>query len=157
MIFVTVSGLPFERLIKMMDNISKNLNEKVIMQIGRTQYEPKNAEWFRFETSEKIEELYKNARIIITHGGAGSIIKSLSYNKIPIVVPRYKKFGEHINDHQLDLTKFLDKRGYILAVYDINDLKNKIKIKSKQKILPTKKEKLVNFLKNWIENIKRNE
>jgi UDP-N-acetylglucosamine transferase subunit ALG13 len=155
MIFVTVSGLPFERLIKKVDEIAEGLKEDVIMQIGRTGYEPKNIKWFRFETSKKIEELYKKADTIITHGGAGSIIKSLSYGKTPVVVPRYKKFGEHINDHQLDLTKFLDKKGYITAVYDIHDLKSKIKTKRKQKILSSKKKDLIGFLKGWVQNLEK--
>lgn len=155
MIFVTVSGTQFERLIKKMDEIAKNLKEEVIMQIGRTIYEPKNTKWFRFESSKRIEELYKKSRFIITHGGAGSIIKSLSYGKAPIVVPRYKKFGEHINDHQLDLTKFLDKKGYITAVYEIEDLRSKIKIKNEQKTLPSKNRDLICFLKNWVENIEK--
>ena len=151
MIFVTVSGFQFDRLIEKIDAIAKNMNEKIVMQIGNTRYEPKNTEWFRFESSERIEELYKKSRMIITHGGAGSIIKSLSYGKVPIVVPRYKKFGEHINDHQLDLTKFLDDHGYIVAVYDVSNLESKIRNADRKKTLKTEKHKLVNFLDKWVQ------
>lgn len=150
MIFVTVSASPFERLIKGMDNIAGRIGQKVVMQIGRTQYKPKNAEFFRFTSSEEILEYNKMARVVVTHGGAGCIMTALSFGKPVIVVPRYKKFGEHINDHQLDLTKALEREGKIVAVYDIKDLKRAIKTAGRVKAKATTP-KLTEFLKKYIE------
>ncbi len=73
-----------------------------------------------------LEKLNKEARIIITHGGAGSIIFALQFRKPTIVVPRLKRYGEHINDHQLELTKKLEVGGKLLGVYDIENLEKKI-------------------------------
>ena len=42
---------------------------------------------------------------MVTHGGPSSFISVLERNKVPIVVPRRKKFGEHINDHQVDFVR----------------------------------------------------
>jgi len=71
-------------------------------------------------------ELIVNARIIITHGGPGSIILALSNGKVPIVVPRQRKFSEHVDDHQVLFTKKLESEGKIIAVYDIKMLAEKI-------------------------------
>lgn len=154
MIFVTVSASPFERLIKEMDRIAGNMKEKVIMQIGRTRYEPKNAEFFRFTTFKKIIEYNKKARVVVTHGGAGCIITALSFGKPVVVVPRYKRFNEHINDHQLDLTKALEKEKKIVAVYDIRDLEYAITYASSVKYRKSKP-KLINFIKWYIKNLNK--
>ncbi|MBO4860171.1 MAG: hypothetical protein J5530_01350, partial [Clostridia bacterium] len=44
-----------------------------------------------------------NARLVITHGGPSCYIDVLENGKIPIVVPRCHKFGEHVDDHQLEI------------------------------------------------------
>lgn len=136
MIYVTVGTdvHDFSRLVKEMDKIA--LRRKVVMQIGNTVYEPRNAEWFRFETNQRIDELYQKADVIVTHAGAGSIIRSLKNGKVPIVVPRLKKYGEHVNDHQLDLARFLGKRGKVIPIARIEDLKGRIK----KRYLPLKKD-----------------
>ena len=127
MIFVTVGThvQGFDRLIKEVDSLLMRgeIKEKVVMQIGNTGYEPANSEFFRFlDSNEKIMDYVRKSEMIITHGGAGSIINSLSSGKPTIVVPRYKRFGEHVNDHQLELAKSLEKEGKIISVYNITNL-----------------------------------
>ena len=145
MIFVTVGThtQSFNRLLKEVDKLKavKKIKERTVAQIGHSTYEPKKIQWFRFTTFEKLNKLYRNSRIIISHGGAGSILNGLSNRKPVIVVPRLKKFNEHVNDHQLDLVKELDKNGKIIAVYDIEDLQNALlkarnfgKVKTENKI-----------------------
>lgn len=130
MIFVTVGThtQSFNRLLEEIDRLaaSKKLKEKVIAQIGHSSYEPKNIEWFRFTTFEKLNTLYKNAKVFVTHGGAGSILNGLSNGNPVVAVPRYKKYNEHVNDHQLDLVRALEKKQKITAVYDIKNLLNAI-------------------------------
>jgi len=153
MIFVTVSGWPFERLIKKMDDIGSKTREKVVMQIGDTKYTPKHAEYFRFTSTGRIEELNRKARIIVSHGGAGCIIRALRLKKPLIVVPRYKKFGEHVNDHQLDLTVVLEGDGKITAVYDIDNLEVAIKSAIRGSKTENKKNGLVEYIKGYIEGL----
>ncbi len=118
MIFVTVGtdNHDFSRLVKWMDSLSAG--RKVVMQIGNTKYEPLNAEWFRFESNQRIAELYSRSGMIVTHAGAGSIMRSLLEGKKPIVVPRLRRYGEHVNDHQLDLARSLSQRGMIALAND---------------------------------------
>lgn len=112
----------FDRLVREMDRISSDINEEIVMQIGNTKYEPKNVKYYRFVSEEKINNLYNDARIVICHAGVGTILSSLIRNKLVVVVPRRMKYGEHIDDHQLEIAKELEKDGIIKAVYDIDKL-----------------------------------
>ena len=146
MIFVTVGThtQSFDRLLEEVDMLIENnkIKEKVIMQIGHSTYKPKNAEWFRFTDFNNLRKIQKTARLIITHGGAGCIIDALSNKKSVIVVPRFKKFNEHVNDHQLDLVKALAEHKRIYPVYDITRLKNAIHEIKKIKQLKSTKDSL---------------
>jgi len=130
MIFVTVGTheQPFNRLIKEIDNLKKEgvIKEEVFIQKGYSDYVPKYCKYKNFCSFEEMSELYKKAKIIITHGGPSSIIEALAEGKIPIVVPRQKKFGEHVDNHQVEFAKFLHKEKKIIAIFDIKDLKNAI-------------------------------
>lgn len=128
MIFVTVGTheQPFNRLIEYIDNLKKNtiIKEEVIMQTGFSTYEPRYCEWKPLFPYTKMNELVREARIVITHGGPASFIMALQFDKIPIVVPRRKEFNEHINDHQSDFCKEVASRqGNIIKVDDIKQLK----------------------------------
>ena len=154
MIFVTVGThyQGFERLIKKMDEIAGRIKDEVIMQIGYTKYEPKNAKWFRFlEREEDILELYKKADIIVAHAGAGTLLTALSFGKPIVVVPRLKKFGEHVDDQQLELAEALESMGKAIAVYDIEKLEDAIRRAKALKYRPVRQDKrLANFLKNYL-------
>lgn len=121
-IFVTVGTSPFPRLVKKIDEISKKLDKKIIMQIGPTAYTPNNVEYFDFvEDFSKIQELYRKSSIIITHCGAGSLITALEQGGNVVAVPRSSKHGEAYDDHQLELAEALSEKGYIKTA-DINDI-----------------------------------
>lgn len=124
LIFVSVGAgkIGFERLITEIDRIAGIIEEPVILQIGISEYEPVNADYFRFLPREEIIHYYKNARIVICHAGIGSIITALEMKKPVIVVPRLKKLKEHHDDHQLEIARELEKANRVAAVYNIDDL-----------------------------------
>ena len=131
MIFVTVGTheQSFERLVKEIDELKENgtIKEEVIIQKGYTDYEPKNCKAYKLIGYDDMQKYMEEARIIITHGGPASFIAPLQIGKIPIVVPRQEKCGEHVNDHQLEFAKNVEERNKnIIPVYDIKDLKEKI-------------------------------
>lgn len=131
MIFVTVGTheQSFERLIKEIDELKGNgiIKEDVFIQTGFTDYIPKNCEWSKLVSFKDMDKKVSDARIVITHGGPASFIAPLQKGKIPIVVPRQFEFNEHVNNHQVDFAKQVEKRRKnIIVVYDIKDLKDKI-------------------------------
>ncbi|MBZ5964366.1 multidrug MFS transporter [Leuconostoc gelidum subsp. gasicomitatum] len=131
MIFVTVGTheQPFNRLIKKIDELveEKIISEPVFMQIGFSDYIPKNVKYSRFLSYAQMQESINDARIIITHGGPASFISVLAKGKKPIVVPRLSEFHEHVNDHQLIFAKELIKKKYdIVIIEDIQEIGNEI-------------------------------
>lgn len=157
MIFVTVGThkQSFNRLLEKVDQLieENKLKEKIVMQIGHSSYEPRNAKWFRFTSLNKLKKFYKSARIIITHGGAGCILDSLSNGKPIIAVPRLKKFNEHVNDHQLDLVKALARHRRISLVYNINELEKVLSEVKKKNLLKPRKTYLCKKIKEFLESL----
>lgn len=156
MIFVVIgtSSWNFDRLIKALDEITPLLDEKVIMQIGNSKYVPKNSEYFKFKHKEEVEELYKNSDIIICHAGIGSILSSVKYNKNVIIVPRRRKYGELLDDHQAEIAHKLGKRG-VPIVWDVKDLENIIiQIKGTKIYVGEERQKLINSFKNYLNQVK---
>lgn len=131
MIFVTVGTheQPFNRLLQEIDLLVLNniIKEKVVIQYGFSDYVPKYCESHQFLSFSQMNSYINKARIVITHGGPASFIQVLQKNKIPVVVPRLKKYNEHINNHQLEFVKLIEQeRKNIIPVYNINDLKKVI-------------------------------
>ena len=125
MIFVTVGTheQPFDRLIKCIDQMVENgkIDEKVIIQKGYTEYIPKNCESYKLIGYEYMKKYIDEARIVVTHGGPASFIAPLSVGKIPVVVPRQYKFNEHVNNHQLEFAKEIEKRMNNIIVAETED------------------------------------
>lgn len=129
MIFVTVGTheQPFNRLLECVDKLKEKniITEEVVMQTGFSTYVPKNCEWKKLFPYDAMIENVKKARIVITHGGPSSFIMPLQEGKIPIVVPRQRKYEEHVNDHQVDFAKAVaERQKNIIVVTDIKVLKD---------------------------------
>lgn len=99
-----------------------SINEKVIVQAGDTKFESKDMEIFKLIPNGKLRKLIKEADLIITHGGVGSIVTCLKEGKKIIAVPRYHEYGEHVNDHQLQIVQTFDGQGFIKGIANVEDL-----------------------------------
>lgn len=130
MIFVTVGTheQPFDRLIKEVDRLihSGVIKEEVFIQRGICSMVPLNCPSSEVISYDDMFKKVNEARIVITHGGPGSIMLPLSMGKVPIVVPRQAKFNEHVDNHQVDFTRHLERGKKIIAVYEIETLEYKI-------------------------------
>ena len=131
MILVTLGtqDKEFTRLLKVIDKEieNKNIKDKVIVQAGFTKYESNNMEIFDLIPGDELDKLVKECDILITHGGVGSILSGLKNNKKIIAAARLSKYGEHTNDHQIQIIKEFVDRGYILELDDFNKLGDIIK------------------------------
>jgi len=153
MIFCTVgsTNFDFSRLVKKMDDISKSIDEKVVLQIGGTKYTPKYAEYFKFKSRKEIGKYYNESKIIVGHAGTGTIITAFRYNKPIIIVPRRKKFNEAVDDHQLEIAKKLEDNGMVIVVYDINNLKKTLEKKELyKKNMLGERDELIRNLKRYL-------
>ena len=157
MIFVTIGMHPggFERLIRKMDQIAGKINEEVVMQIGGTEYTPENAKHLDFVTAEAIKELCRKARIVVTHGGVGTILDALAQGTPVIAVPRLKEYGEVIDDHQRYLVQELEKAGKVTAVYNVEELEEALNKAGTKPVELVRDKRLVNALKGYIAQFER--
>lgn len=129
MIFVTVGTheQPFNRLIQKIDQLKEAgiIEDEVFIQTGFSTYEPKYCQWSKFIAYQEMVQCVEDARIVITHGGPASFIMPLQIGKIPIVVPRQKRFGEHVNDHQVEFVRNVVERiGTVICVENIEIIGN---------------------------------
>ena len=131
MIFVTVGTheQQFNRLIKKIDQLKKDghIKDDVFIQTGFSDYIPESCDWKKFLSYEEMIQKIKDAKIVITHGGPSSFILPLQYGKTPIVVPRMKKYDEHVNDHQVEFCrKYNSLNDNIIVVVNVDELNSEL-------------------------------
>lgn len=131
MIFVTVGTheQQFNRLIKKIDQLKKDghIKDDVFIQTGFSNYIPESCDWKKFLSYEEMIQKIKDAKIVITHGGPSSFILPLQYGKTPIVVPRMKKYDEHVNDHQVEFCrKYNSLNNNIIVVVNVDELNSEL-------------------------------
>ena len=153
MILVTL-GTQNRDFSRLLDEIEKqikykNIKEKVIVQAGYTKYNSDNMEIFDFISSDELEKLVKKCRILITHGGVGSILTGIKNNKPIIAAARLSKYREHTNDHQKQIIKEFEDEGYLLELRDFKKL-DKLLVKANS----FKPKKFTSNTNNFTSNIK---
>jgi UDP-N-acetylglucosamine transferase subunit ALG13 len=123
MIFLTVgTQLPFDRLIKIVDTWNAGRNEKVIAQVGESEYESTDIEIFEHLNPIEFEKNIQNCRIIVSHSGMGSILTALKSRKPIIIFPRQASLGEHRNDHQLATAKSFQNTPGVYVAFNESEL-----------------------------------
>ena len=161
-IFVTVgnSKKTFPRLLNELKKLKPYLNVPVVVQHGHTICNFSEFISYSFLDESRYLNYIEASDLIISHAGAGSIISALKLKKNLILVPRQLKFDEHINDHQSELAKFVEKNGLGTVVYEIEQLKDAI-IKNLEKSYSMKyytslgKEFMINLISQKLENLER--
>lgn len=130
MIFVTLGSQKFQfnRLLKKIDELIKSniITDEVFAQIGYSDYKPLNYKYKQFLSREEFIECEGKADIVITHGGTGAIIGAVKKGKKVIAVPRLAKYGEHVDDHQLQLIEQFKEQNLICGLQDCNELDKSI-------------------------------
>ncbi len=118
MILVTVGthDRGFERLVTAMDELAAELDEAVVIQYGSARHQPRHSESFRWTDAAHLEQLTRDARVIVSHAAAGSILMALRQSKPLVLVPRLAEFGEAIDDHQRQLAGALAVDGRATVV-----------------------------------------
>lgn len=118
MIVVTTgtNGAAFDRLLSELDRLAPG--ERVVVQHGPSSLRPSGAECSDYLPFAKLSELIAEARVVVTHAGAGSVLAALGAGHRPLVVPRLARFGEAVDDHQLWFAERLAASGIVTVVED---------------------------------------
>jgi len=109
---------------RMLDQVEKLLafDKEIVIQKGHNTYVSDKINSFDFVPKEELQQLYDRADVILTHAGAGSLIDGIKKSKKIIAFPRLAKYGEHFNDHQLELCSKFKELNFIEVCYENDDL-----------------------------------
>jgi beta-1,4-N-acetylglucosaminyltransferase len=127
-VFVTVGNATqgFPRLLHAADEhlgVTLRASHSAFIQAGTTPgYTPRHCAWAPVVPLQKFEELIRSAEIIICHAGAGTLIHVFTAGKVPVVMPRRRKYGEVVDDHQMELTHALAAHGRVIPAWEPQDL-----------------------------------
>jgi UDP-N-acetylglucosamine transferase subunit ALG13 len=118
MIFATVgtSVIPFDRLFRALDELPGD--EPLVVQQGPSSVCPAGATSLDFLAFDDLVDLVRQARVVVTHAGVGTILVALANGRRPVVVPRLRRFAEAVDDHQLDFARRLAAAGLVTLVED---------------------------------------
>ncbi len=117
MIFVTVgtNEARFDRLLHAVAAL--DVDEPLLVQHGHSSpIVHRHAELVDFLTFDGMVAAISGARVVVTHAGVGSVLVALANGKRPVVVPRLKRHGEAVDDHQLQLGRRFAEAGLVTLV-----------------------------------------
>lgn len=123
----------FHRLLEEIEkNVENgNINEEVVVQAGYTKFEPQTQKQviklFNTIPKKELEKLIEESNFVISHGGVGSMVTANQKGKKVIAVPRYQKYHEHVNDHQVETIEIFAKKGYVMSIKDVQELEKALK------------------------------
>lgn len=140
MIFVSLGtqDKSFIRLLMKIDEMieNKTICDEVIVQAGSTKYVSNYMKVFDYISMEEFNQYIEKCDIMITHAGVGTIINGINHGKRVIAVARREKYGEHENDHQVEITQKFEKLGYIVGCLDVSELESKFPLLSNLETKP---------------------
>lgn len=159
MIFVCVGSrdYQFDRLLEAIDRlVEKNeVQDPIVAQIGQSAYEPKHYQWYRFLDRDAFKKYQADADLIISHAGTGALVGALKLEKQVIAVPRLAKYGEHIDDHQTQISGALSAEGYLREVMEMEDLREAIRLSKTDPIVKkfNKPSNVIPIIEEYIEDV----
>jgi UDP-N-acetylglucosamine transferase subunit ALG13 len=120
-IFVTTGTCdPFDRLLRVVDSLETE--ERLVVQHGVSPVRPHGAHCVGFLAYDELVAFVREARVVVTHAGVGSVLTALANGKRPIVVPRLAGEGDAIDDHQLEFARKIGGLGLVTLLEHPDDL-----------------------------------
>lgn len=158
MIFVITGSeaYPFNRLIEEIDQLKKDkvITTDVFIQLGSCDYIPSFCTWEKWLPFNKMRENIASSELVISHAGAGTTLLCLEMGKKPLIVTRRKKYGEHLDDHQVEFAEMMKKLDYATVAFDVSELPNILKnissINSYISVENEERKNLVSALDDWL-------
>jgi UDP-N-acetylglucosamine transferase subunit ALG13 len=122
--FVSVgnSSQPFPRLLEKVAELAPHLPQPVTVQCGKSPFMSSTCAVRPLLGMDEFAQSVADAKLVVLHAGAGSIIHAARAGKIPVVMPRRARYGEHVDDHQVDLALELEKSGKVIVALEPEDL-----------------------------------
>ena len=122
MIFVTVgtNEAPFDRLLSSLSGLGGLEGHELVVQHGASGVRPPGATCVESLPYDEVVETMRRAAVVVTHAGVGSVLTALTAGKRPVVTPRLRRFGEAVDDHQLEFARHVGPIGLVTVVEDLS-------------------------------------
>jgi UDP-N-acetylglucosamine transferase subunit ALG13 len=122
--FVSVGNAtqPFRRLLDGVTAIACDLPQPVFVQSGSTPFRAEGCDNAPFLNMSDFQSQVCRSKLLIMHAGAGSLITAVRAGKVPVVMARRARYGEHVDDHQIEFARELERDGRIVVASEPADL-----------------------------------
>ena len=115
---------PFNRLVCAINKlVNKGLYkpEEIVMQAAVYDEIPVFSH-YHLIPADQFNDLISRAELVITHCGVNSIMTCMKYRKPLLIVPRLKEYGEHIDDHQMEIAEVMKMKYDVLVADNLDDI-----------------------------------
>lgn len=119
---VGTQKFPFDRLLKLVDAAAAaSPEDSFFAQTGNSLYIPRSFPSKPFLQKEEFEEQIRSCDLLFVHSGVGTIITALKAGRKIVVLPRLAKYGEHVDDHQLQIAEAFAEKNLVLCCGEGDD------------------------------------
>jgi UDP-N-acetylglucosamine--N-acetylmuramyl-(pentapeptide) pyrophosphoryl-undecaprenol N-acetylglucosamine transferase len=125
LLFATVGTLmPFNRLVSAVAEAEGRglITERIVLQVGVGGMKPDGLHAVETLPFGEIQDLLRDASVVVCHGGTGSIITALREGCHVIAMPRMQRLGEHYDDHQAETVAAFEQRGLVLSAANAEEV-----------------------------------
>jgi UDP-N-acetylglucosamine transferase subunit ALG13 len=115
-IFATVGSHPsfrFDRFLRALEALPAG---ELVVQHGPGEPPPNATQAMPWMTFAEVVETMERADHVVSHAGVGTILCAVRAGHVPVVFPRLKRYGETVDDHQLELGRRLAGDGRLVLV-----------------------------------------
>ncbi|WP_010175498.1 glycosyltransferase [Bacillus coahuilensis] len=87
-------------------------------------YTPRNYKKFTLISDDDFKKILNEADVVVAHAGTGTVTSTLKLQKKLILFPRLVEYGEHGDNHQLDLCNLFESQNYVMVAKNKEELKS---------------------------------
>lgn len=111
----TFKDYGFERLVRRLLEILPS-DVEVLWQTGDTDVTGLGVDGHHAIPERELIQAIRDSDVLVAHAGVGTALAALEVGKCPVLVPRRRAHGEHVDDHQTQIAGELGRRGLAVSV-----------------------------------------
>ena len=111
---------PFARMVDVADRLAA-AGHDVTIQYGYSRA-PELARGFAFASGDELIAAMAGADEVVTHAGPATVLQALDVGRQPIVFPRSRAHGEHVDEHQVEFAAHLGAKGLARVAFTPDDV-----------------------------------
>lgn len=87
----------------------------VLWQVGATDVDNLSIDARPFLSPPELRVALRAADVVVAHAGVGAALGALAEGKCPVLLPRERSHGEHVDDHQSQIADAIGRLGLAVA------------------------------------------